>query len=115
MYGTDISMQSINNIDISSENIQLIVSSQPPQPSDDGTGLVTANTQPISNSITYSYSATDASMALAIINVGQGNTPGAYTDLLNEPDSSMAIPTVNFVKSRHYWKPYEASNDTITE
>ena len=109
MYGTDISMQSINNIDISSENIQLIVSSQPPQPSDDGT----ANTQPISNSITYSYSATDASMALAIINVGQGNTPGAYTDLLNEPDSSMAIPTVNFVKSRHYWKEYDSETATL--
>jgi len=115
MYGTDISMQSTNNIDISSENIQLIVSSQLPQPSDDGTGLVTSQ-PPISNSITYSYSTPiDASsMALAIINVGHGNTPGAYTELLNESDSSMAIPTVNFVKSRHYWKPYEDSNDTIT-
>ena len=110
MYGTDnidissgtIQMYGTDNIDISSENIQLIVSSQPPQPSDDGTGLVTSS-QPISNSITYSYSTTDASMALAIINVGQGNTPEDYSNILDHEDASMAIPTVNYVSRKTFW------------
>jgi hypothetical protein len=111
MYGSDISMQSTDNInmqstdniDISSGNIQLNVSFPPPS---DG-GFV--STTPISNSITYSRSS-NKDMALAIFNVGEGNTPAAYTDLLNEPDSSMAIPTVDYVARKTFWSI--AASDT---